>query len=120
MKILNASRVQRNDPTRFTFMTDVKSSIGISSIGYSLSVLPAFFTSQSAKERKKKGRSPSRQNGTYVQQQVEPANSVDRLLKEALDECFVGDVTVDDETPLGIRTGSFCLLQLGQTSCRQR
>ena len=63
LKILNASRVQRNDPTRFTFMTDVKASSGISSIGCSLLIIPAFFTSQSAKERKKKGLSPSRQNG---------------------------------------------------------
>ena len=53
LKILNASRVQRNDPTRFTFKTEVKSSSGISSIGCGLSDLPAFFASQSAKERKK-------------------------------------------------------------------
>jgi hypothetical protein len=36
LKILNASRVQRNDAMRFTFTTDVKSSSGISSIGYGL------------------------------------------------------------------------------------
>lgn len=33
--------------------------------------------------------------GTYVEQQVESTESVDRLLKDTLDERFVGDVTVE-------------------------
>lgn len=57
---------------------------------------------------------------TYVEQQVEPAESVDRLLEETLDERFVGDVTIDEETLLWVRTGSFRLLQLGQTPRGQR
>lgn len=60
------------------------------------------------------------ETATYVEQHVEPAKSVDRLLKETLDECFICNVTADEETLLRVRTGGFRLLQLGQTSCRQR
>ena len=75
------------------------------------------------KERKKEREKDVRllgKTGTYVEQQVQPAKSVDRLLKETLDECLVGNVTVDDETLLGVCTGGFRLLELGQASCRQR
>ena len=47
---------------------------------------------------------------TYVEQQVKPPKPIDRLLEEALDEPFVGDVTIDKETLLGVRTGGFRLL----------